>query len=208
MKPSPKVRALLLLVAGAVGIGLWLLLSGRVGARSGPSKVLTLYGNVDVRQVELGFRVAGRLKTVDFEEGQAVRAGTLLASLDPRPFEDELHIAEAEVSSQDANLKKLIAGNRAPEIARARAAVDEASASQQNARASLKRAQMLLDSGAMPPSTYDDTVAASRMADARLTSASEAHRLLVEGSRSEDIDAARAMLRAAQARLNAAQTAL
>ncbi len=208
MKPSPKTGAVLALVVAAVGIGTWLVLSGRVGARSAPSNSLTLYGNVDVRQVELGFRVAGRLKTVDFEEGQTVRAGTLMASLDAQPFEDALRVADADVAAQDANLQKLLAGNRAPEIARSRAAVDEATASQQNARTSLKRAQMLLDSGAMPPSTYDDAVAASRVADARLASAAEEHRLLVQGFRSEDISAGRAMLQAAQARLNAAQTAL
>ncbi len=208
MKPSPKTGAILALVVIAVGIGTWLVLSGRLVARSAPPNSLTLYGNVDVRQVELGFRVAGRLKTVDLEEGQAVRAGALMASLDAQPFEDELHVAEADVAAQDANLQKLLGGNRAPEIARARAAVDEASASQQNARTALKRAQMLLDSGAMPPSTYDDAVAASRVADARLASASEEHRLLVQGFRSEDISAGRAMLQATRARLNAAQTSL
>ena len=208
MKPSPKTGVVLVLAVVAVGIATWAVLSGRLAARSAPSTVLTLYGNVDVRQVELGFRVAGRLQTVDFEEGQAVRAGTLMATLDAHPFEDELHVAEADVAAQDANLQKLLAGNRAPEIARARAAVDEATASQQNAHTSLKRAQMLLDSGAMPPSTYDDAVAASRVADARLASASEEHRLLVQGFRSEEIAAGRAMLQAARARLNAAQTSL
>ncbi len=90
MKLSPKTGALLALVVLAVGIATWLVLSGRLVARSAPANSLTLYGNVDVRQVELGFRVSGRLKTMDFEEGQAVRAGTLMASLDAQPFEDEL----------------------------------------------------------------------------------------------------------------------
>lgn len=209
MKPSSKVvGAVLALVVVAVGVGTWLVLSGRVASRNAPSNSLTLYGNVDVRQVELGFRVAGRLKTMEFEEGQSVRAGALMASLDVQPLEDQLRVAEADVAAQDANLQKLVAGNRAPEIARARAAVDEAIASQQNAHAALKRAQMLLDSGAMPPSTYDDAVAASRVADARVASASEEHRLLVQGFRSEEISAGRAMLGAARARLNAAQTSL
>jgi len=208
MEPSLKTGAVLALAVVAVGVAAWAVLSGRVAARNAPANSLTLYGNVDVRQVELGFRVAGRLQTVNFEEGQLVRAGTLMASLDAHPFEDEMHVAEADVAAQEANLQKLLAGNRAPEIARARAAVDEAAASQQNARTTLRRAQMLLDSGAMPPSTYDDAVAASRVADARVASASQEHRLLVQGFRSEDISAGRAMLQASRARLNAAETSL
>jgi HlyD family secretion protein len=77
-----------------------------------------------------------------------------------------------------------------------------------NARKSLDRSQQLFASGAVPRSTLDDALAASRMADARLASASESYRLLLQGSRSEDIAAGRASLQAAQARLGAAETAL
>src|SRR5208282_6244503 len=80
--------------------------------------------------------------------------------------------------------------------------------SQQNAQVALERAQQLVKEGAVTKSAYDDAVAASRMADARLASANESHRLLVEGFRSEDIAAGLANLHLAQARLAAAQTAL
>jgi HlyD family secretion protein len=163
---------------------------------------------VDVREVELGFRVAGRLKTMNFEEGQGVTAGMVLASLDARAFEDELHLAEADVAVQDATAKKLVAGNRPAEIARARAEVDEALAAQANARLSLERSQKLVELNAISQSSFDDAFAASRMADARLASATEGHRLLVQGSRREDIAAGKASLQAAEARLAAAQTAL
>lgn len=207
MKPSPRIRALVFFIALVFGVGAWLFFSRRAARTRAPSDQLTLYGNVDVRQVELGFRVAGRLKTMEFEEGQSVRAGMLLASLDERPFEDELRLAQADVAAQDATSKKLVAGNRPAEIARARAAVVEATAAQQNARASLERAQKLLDSNAIPRSVFDDALAASRMADARVESATEAHRLELQGFRAEDIAAGKASLQAAQARLAAAQTA-
>ncbi len=206
MKPPLGVRVVLVLAAG--GTGAWLYRTGRLAPHHAPANELTLYGNVDVRQVELGFRVAGRLKTMAFEEGQPVTAGTVLASLDSRTFEDELHLAEADVAAQDATVKKLVTGNRPAEIAKARAAVDEAVASQQNARSSFERAQQLIASQAISASTFDEALAATRMADARLASATEAHRLLVEGSRTEDIAVAKAMLHATQARLQAAQTAL
>ncbi len=207
-KSSRALRIGLLGVAAlAVVVGV-LALTGRARARRGPSNVLTLYGNVDIRQVELGFRLAGRLQSMQFEEGQSVRAGAAMAALDARSFGDELRAAEAEAAAQDANVTKLVAGARPAELARTRAAVDEAAAAEENARAALKRAQQLFATQAISRSAYDDALAASRTAAARLASAREAHRLLVEGTRSEDLAAARAMLRLSQARVASAQTAL
>jgi HlyD family secretion protein len=198
----------MIFVVVVAGVGAWLFSTGRLTRRRAPPNELTLYGNVDVRQVELGFRVAGRLKTMAAEEGQLVHAGMVVASLDARAFEDDLHLAEADVAVQDATAKKLVAGNRPAEIARGRAAVDEAVAAQQNARLALDRAQRLLDLNAIAQSSLDDALAASRTADARLASAIEGHRLLLQGSRREDIAAGKASLQAAEARLAAAQTAL
>ncbi len=209
--PPEKPRALRigLIAAAAVVATIVILALASVGwGRRAPSNVLTVYGNVDIRQVELGLRVAGRLKSMQFEEGQQVSAGTVMATLDSRSFEDDLHGAEAEVAAQDATLMKLVAGSRPAELARARAAVDEAVAADQNARVAFERAQKLVAAEAITRSGYDDSEAAMRMAAARLASAKETLRLLVEGTRSEDIAAARATLRVSQARLAAAQTAL
>jgi HlyD family secretion protein len=206
--PSIRIRVIVLLGIGILGVGAWLLLTGRVGRHHPPSTLVTLYGNVDIRQVELGFRVAGRIKTMALEEGQTVRAGTLMATLDARAFGDDVHLAEAEVAAQDANVRKLLAGSRPAEIARASATVDEAAAAAQNGHLSLERDKRLLHESAIPRSALDDVLAASRMADARRASARDSLRLLREGSRSEDIAAGVANLHVAQARLSAAQTTL
>ena len=207
-KSSRALRLGLLAVAALVVVGGVLAVASGARARRGPSNVLTLYGNVDIRQVELGFRVAGRLKSMQFEEGQAVGAGAVMAALDARTFEDELRAAEAEASAQDANVAKLVAGSRPAELARGRAAVDEAVAAEQNARAALKRAEQLFTTQAISRSAYDDAVAAARAAAARVASAKESLRLLVEGSRREDIAAGRATLAVSQARAASAKTAL
>ena len=207
-KSSRALRLGFLAVAALVVVVGVLALTSRARARRGPSNLLTLYGHVDIRQVELGFRVAGRLKSMQFEEGQAVGAGAVMAELDARTFEDELRAAEAEAAAQDANVAKLVAGSRPAELARARAAVDEAVAAEQNARAALKRAEQLLATQAISRSAYDDAVATARAAAARVASAKESLRLLVEGSRSEDIAAGRALLRVSQARAASAKTAL
>ncbi|HBN23317.1 MAG TPA: efflux RND transporter periplasmic adaptor subunit [Holosporales bacterium] len=59
--------------------------------------VITLYGNVDIRDVNLSFRVFGRIKTMLHEEGAQVKKGDLVALLDKRPYLDEVQIAQAGI---------------------------------------------------------------------------------------------------------------
>ena len=42
--------------------------------------IITVYGNVDVRQVDLGFRVFGRVTELRYEEGDWVKGGDLRRS--------------------------------------------------------------------------------------------------------------------------------
>jgi len=200
--------ALLALVAGGGCVVAWLLHAGRILRHPTPADVVTLYGNVDIRQVELGFRVAGRLKSMQFEEGQTVSVGALMAELDPRTFQDDLQAAVADEAVQEATLEKLVAGSRPAELARGRASVEEAQAAVDNAHVELERTRRLVADGALSQSAYDSALAASKEADARLASAMDSHRLLVEGTRAEDISAQRATLAVAQARVASAQTAL
>lgn len=65
---------------------------------------LTLYGNVDVRQVDLAFRVSGRVDSLYFEEGDAVSSGMLVAQLDKQPYSDQVEEASAKVASVRASL--------------------------------------------------------------------------------------------------------
>jgi HlyD family secretion protein len=206
--PSPRVRLAALVVVALAGAGVWLVSTGRVGRHAPPAKTVTLYGNIDIRQVELGFRVAGRIQTMHFEEGQSVAAGSEMATLDTRSFEDDVRADQADVAAQEATLQKLLAGSRPAEIARARAALDEATAAQRDARTELERSQKLIAEGAIPRTSFDSALAASQEADARVASASESLRLMVQGNRAEDIAAGRATLQLAQARLASAQTAL
>ena len=67
--------------------------------------VIVLYGNVDIRQVDLGFRVSGRTLTMHFEEGDFVPKGQLMAVLDDQPYLDQVREAEAAIASTKVNLK-------------------------------------------------------------------------------------------------------
>jgi len=66
--------------------------------------ILTLYGNVDVRQVDIGFRVAGQVMDLFFEEGAHVKQGTLMTTLDKTPYDSKVREAIAQLEAIKVNL--------------------------------------------------------------------------------------------------------
>jgi HlyD family secretion protein len=167
-----------------------------------------LYGNVDIREVELSFRVPGRLTEVAFDEGDAVKAGTTVARLDPVPYELALAAADARVAAAEANLAKLKAGPRPQEIQQARAQVREAEASYRAAQRDLERQLGLEGAGAASQKTLDAARARADEAAAHLVTARETLALAEEGYRAEDIAAAEAELSAARAQRDEKRTQL
>jgi len=200
-KALPIVVALL----AAGGAALWYGLGS--GSQNNATH-LTLYGNVDIRQVQLGFRVSGRVAEALVDEGDRVTAGAPLARLDTQPYQDQIRAAEAQAAATRATLQKLEAGPREAEIDQARAAHQERLADLQNAEQAYERASRLKPSGAVSDAVLDQTKAARDMATARTRSALEALRLLEQGTRSEDIAVARANLQASEANLASAATSL
>jgi HlyD family secretion protein len=67
---------------------------------------LTVFGNVDIRQVDLGFRVFGKVSSLFFEEGDRVKPGDLLALMESTPYEEEKEIAQAKVMELENSFKK------------------------------------------------------------------------------------------------------
>ena len=197
--PAVGLVALAIALALTHGFGLW------APKRSGE---LTLYGNVDIREVDLGFRVPGRIALMPAEEGTRVRAGEVLAQLDRRPLADRLAAAEARVAAARAELAKRIAGARPQEIAAAAADLAQRQAVLAGARDDYERRKPLAATGAVSQAIFDQTEAAYRSAQAAVQAAEQALSLQKAGSRSEDIDAARASLATTIADRDAARTDL
>jgi len=198
---SPKRRIALTIVAVACVAGIGYAAFVR-GAHDGD---LRLYGNVDIRDVTLGLRVAGKVASVEVDEGDAVRAGQVMARLDPVPLQLEEREARASAAALAARVALLKSGYRAEDVEQARAAVAERRAALANADQQLVRQQQLKDTGAVAPRIYEDTVAARDQAHARLASAEAALEELQRGYRSQEIAEAeaneqKALALAAQAR--------
>ena len=172
------------------------------------SEFLTLYGNVEIRRVNLGFRVGGRLDRILFEEGDVVEKGQTIAELDKAPYEDALAAAAANVEKAKADYERLQAGNRPQEIEQARATVYERDAGLKVLESDFKRAIKLIDDKVITLQEFETIVARHDEAMARKRLAEETLNLLVEGFRKEDIAVGKAQLSAAQANFKQAQTAL
>lgn len=201
------VRKRLLIVVVVLVIGA---LAASLGSRlldQRETTALTLYGNVDIREVELAFRTGGRLLVMHYDEGDTVAVGDVVAEIDPEPYREALAVAEARIEQARANLEKLKAGSRPQEVARARAAVSQTQAAFDNAERELQRQSGLLETGASSQKVTDAARARRDEAAAILAAAKESLALAEEGFRAEDIAAARADLAAAsaQAELSATQ---
>lgn len=203
---SGKMRRIIpvLILIGAIGLlSWWFLLRDQ-----DDDNILRLYGNVDIREVELAFRQPGRLNLMMFDEGDEVTAGQIMAQLDAEPYRDQLAAVKAELQAAQAELDKLRSGNRPQEVMQAQEAVNQAQASFNEADRNFNRQSALLESGATSQRMADAARAARDQSMAHLTSAKAALSLSKDGFRREDIAAGEARVAVAQAALAQAETAL
>jgi len=192
-------RTLLLIGAlAAAGIAAWVWMS-RTPPASSPE--LILYGNVDIRQVNLAFNGSDRIATMHVREGENVRKGQLLATLDTQRLERAVVHQEAQGASAAATLARLEAGSRPEEIRKARAEVDAAMAEARNAKRNAQRLRGLLAKDMVTQEEADNATAIADASTARLRAAQETLKLAIEGPRTEDIEAARQTLGALRAQL-------
>lgn len=195
-----KIIALpiLLLIIGLISGGYWWWQSHQ-GASSADR--LNLYGNVDIREVDLAFNGSERITQLLVQEGDQVKKGQLLATLATQRLTPRVAQAEAQLAAQRQVVAKLEAGTRPEEINQARAEVDSAKAQLHEAQRSLKRIRDLAARDLASPQQVDDAQAAADTTKARLEVAQAALELALAGPRKEDIAAAKATLNAHEAAL-------
>ena len=198
MKTRAVLVAVLVLALAAAGAAYW------YETRPAPTNALLLYGNVDLRTVDLPFNNSERIAAVLVQEGDHVKKGEILARLDTSRLTAQVDEAAAQVAAQQAVVARLHAGNRPEEIAEARATLDSAKADAVNARLQYDRLKTLASvSGGRAASQQDldNARAALDMADARVVAQQKALDLEILGPRKEDVAQGEAQLAAEKAHL-------
>ena len=163
---------------------------------------LTLYGNVDIRQVSLAFNASERITEIRVREGEHVRAGDVLAVLDQRTARLRLAQSEAQIGVQEQALLRLKSGSRPEEIAQSRSKLSAAEADADLAGHQLARLKAASDATAgkaVSQQDVDSAQAHQKVALAQAEGARKALALIVAGPRVEDIAQAGKQLAVARA---------
>ncbi len=112
--------------------------------------------------------------------------------------------AQAVLEAAKAALRKAQEGARKQERKQVEAALDQARANLANARSSYDRAKKLYDQGAISKQTFEGAETQFTVAEAQYETAVQQLNLVQEGARQEDIEAAQAQVRQAEAALEMA----
>jgi len=169
---------------------------------------LGIYGNVDIRQIQVAFQATGRIKDLLVQEGDVVAAGQLLAKMDPVRYEAAVKQARGQVSAQKELVARLEAGSRPEEIESARASVRAAEAALTNAELVYRRTKELTLTKTVSQQNLDTADANYKLAKAKLEEARQGLALAVKGPRQEDIRAALAQLDVYEATLGLSEQKL
>ena len=200
-------RILFPLLVGAALLSGVLYLTARIHgeAEEGASPI---YGNVDIREATLSFRVGGRVSQIAVDEGDTIKSGMVLAQLDKAQLENSLHAAEASVAALSARSSLLHQGYRAEDQNQAASRVTAARAALTEAERQLKRQHSLKLQGAATQSTLDAALSQRDQAAAQLQVAEADLQKMSSGYRAEEMAEADANLAQAKANLAAARLAL
>jgi HlyD family secretion protein len=190
MKRTRLVVASVVLVSAAASATWWLV------GRDSRQRELVLYGDVDLRQVELAFNNNERIAAVLVQEGDRVKRGQILARLDTSRLEPQVAQAEASAAAQREAVERLHNGSRPQEIAEARANVEPAQADAISARGQYERRETLAANSVLSQQDLENAKAAVDVAEAKLAMNQKALDLVIVGPRKEDIGQAEAVLRA------------
>jgi HlyD family secretion protein len=213
------------------------LIVGRSWFHRGDGHSIRVSGNIELTEVNISFKIPGKLIERRVDEGDRVTAGMLLARLDKdqllgqrerarggvasaesqlaqqattiayqaETLEGEVQQRAAEVKAAEARLAALVAGSRSQEKDEARANVDRAQTEYDRSSNDWKRAQTLFKNEDISAADFDQYRSRYESADAQLKTAKEQLAMVLEGPRTEDVDAGRAQLAQAKAVLRLAE---
>lgn len=193
MNKAKPIAGLVLLAL--LGSGAWYLLHDRTTETREP----TAWGHVDTRSISLAFEIGGRIAELGPEEGMRVKAGDVLGRLDTRSLELERARLVASAEALKAQYSLAEEGARQEDIAVARAELAALRQSLRLARITADRQEELFRVKATTEQLRDEARFTLAQRTAQEKSLAEQLKRLENGSRPQEIAAARAQWEAAEA---------
>jgi HlyD family secretion protein len=163
--------------------------------------VLILSGNVEVTEMNLGFKVPGKIISLKTDEGEKVTPGQLLAEIDRAELLSQADQNQAAIAEARNKLAELKAGSRPQEIEQAAANVKYAQAELTKATKDYQRAEILYQNGAISAQQMDAAQRTLEVASSQYKSSQQTLSLVKEGPRKETIRQAQDRVLQAEASL-------
>jgi HlyD family secretion protein len=233
MKRVIAAVVILLLVAGGVGAYVYL---GQARFMAVVHRVfgikeqnatgeIRVSGNIETTEVQIAFKIPGRVVKRFFDEGDMVQQGAVVALLDTSDLEATVAQRRAALQTAQAALDELKAGSRKEDIAAARAAWEKAAhgladleagsrpqeiaaaeaaaaaalADKERLQSDFRRAAALFERRTISAEEYDAARSAYDVAAEKHRQSVEQLKLTKEGSRKEQIEQSRSALAQAKA---------
>jgi HlyD family secretion protein len=175
---NARNRVFVILGLLTLGSLVWYLVTAR------PSGDLKLIGTVDANEVLVSTRIQGRIQKLNVEEGQAVKAGDLVAVVESEDLTAAQKAAVANVQSNESKLAETVetqrqnAGevssgtvNAQAQVKAAQAALAQAEANVAHQQADTTRTVALAKQGIASAQARDEAVTALNAAEAAVQSA-------------------------------------
>jgi HlyD family secretion protein len=192
------VIAAIILIGSVAAYSYWDMLATWFGAPK-QQRVILVSGNIEAHQSVLGFKtVQSRIVELPFDEGQWVKAGTLIARVDDSDYRQQVAIAVAALEVQRRQL-----GTAEKNLAAANKIVESDAADLELKKSDFRRADTLLQKGAGTVLARDQAYAALRQS----TAAHERDQAL-QSAAERQVDLARANIHSAKEALKMAQIVL
>lgn len=172
------------------------------------SNSIRLSGNIEITEVDLSFKIPGRVEKRLVDEGDRVKEGEIVAILDSSDLEHEVAVQEAQVQAYKAALAEILAGYLPEEIHQASDKVIQAQAELNRLEIDIKRQQRLFEKDVISAREYDNSRTAYNIAQSKYQEASQQLMLLQKGYRPEKRDQAAAQLQQAEQSLALAKVKL
>jgi HlyD family secretion protein len=150
-------------------------------------------------EIAVGAPLTGLIKQVAVKEGDEVRRGEILASLDTDPYQATLAKAEGQLHLRETELLRLTNGARQQEREVAQAALQEAEAVVKNAAAVRARRRALVTDGYAPRADVDRADRDYSVAIQQRDAAAQRFSLVNDPARDEDVTLAQAQVDIARA---------
>ena len=157
-----------------------------------------LQGETDATHVDIASKVSGRVDSIYVREGDMVRRGQLLATLDGAEIRARARQAQAARDAAQATRDRALHGYRSEEILSARGNYERAAAAEAIAETTFVRYDRLMSEGVISTQKRDEAEANYRSAREASSAARAQYDLVQSGTRPEDRAAAIAELRRAE----------